>query len=151
MTRLRRQTHFGFNNKRILNSRGAKLFSLKVFALSMFATSVVAEPPLTEMETPVGAPFERPVGFNRDGNFNRTLRRGPSIGASSIAIANMVSVNQGGSGNTIVLSVRQQNSGSISVTSDNNLTTAAGQPSVQDVSGTSTSQAAILNGGLSFE
>ena len=151
MTRFWRQPQDGLTVRRISSTRSARLFGLYVFALTIFAAPVAAEPPLMELETPVGAPYERPVGFNRDGNFNRTLRRGPSIGASSIAIANMVAVNQSGSGNTIVLSVRQQNSGSISVTSDNTLARASGQPSMQEVSGISNSQAAILNGGLRFE
>lgn len=62
--------------------------------------------------------FEEPVGFVRDRDFNRAINRSP-IGRSlsTNALGNVVSVQQEGRGNTLILNVEQQNTGAVSAES----------------------------------
>jgi len=59
--------------------------------------------------------FERPAAFARDQNFNRAITRSP-MGPRSTATAqgNLVSVQQEGRGNTLILNLEQTNTGAVS-------------------------------------
>lgn len=59
--------------------------------------------------------FERPAALVRDRDFNRTMRRSPVARVTSAASqGNLVSVTQEGRGNTVILNLRQTNTGAIS-------------------------------------
>jgi hypothetical protein len=58
------------------------------------------------------ARFERPAAMARDADLNRVVERGPmGPSASASALGNLVSVQQEGRGNTIMLNIDQSNSG----------------------------------------
>jgi hypothetical protein len=58
--------------------------------------------------------FERPVTTTRDGSLNQTALRTRSAGASAVSVANSISINQSGRGNTLYLVIDQKNTGAIS-------------------------------------
>lgn len=86
--------------------RSAALAAAALAALTV-ANPAAADPAFTR--------FERPAGFTRDADLNRAITRSP-IGASATAIAqgNLVSIQQEGRGNTIVLNLEQTNTGAVS-------------------------------------
>lgn len=69
---------------------------------------------LGDFDAPAGlSGFERPPNLNRASGFNRTVQRAPGVGATATALANSVSVQQSGRGNTLVLTVDQVNTGTV--------------------------------------
>lgn len=99
---------FAFGQKTQGYGRGRGAFAGALgLALALAAAPAVADPDL--------ARFERPAGFARDAGFNRTIVRSP-IARSTTALAqgNLVSVQQEGRGNTIVLNLEQTNTGAVS-------------------------------------
>lgn len=59
--------------------------------------------------------FETPAELVRDRDLNRIIRRVSAGGAATASSqANVIAVTQSGRGNTVVLSVEQRNTGSVS-------------------------------------
>jgi len=62
----------------------------------------------------LGSRFEIPIGTQRDANFNRIMNSKKTSQNRSIgATANIISISQSGSGNTIILNSDQKNSGTV--------------------------------------
>lgn len=79
---------------------------------------LVAAPAAANGPGNFGAPaglsgFERPVLPTRSTNLNRSVLRAPAVGTMATALANSVTVQQSGHGNTLILNLEQVNSGTV--------------------------------------
>lgn len=79
----------------------------------IFALALATAPAAAEGQSLLDH-FQRPAGFARDDRLNRVIQPGARrYTGNATATANIVSVTQEGSGNTVVLNVSQNNSGAI--------------------------------------
>lgn len=71
---------------------------------------------MNSFETPRGmnsvTDIDSPVATRRDSNFNRTVVNSPNAGFAATSIGNLISVENRGSNNTVVINATQVNKGS---------------------------------------
>jgi len=91
-----------------------------VIALGLTAQgAAAAELGIADFERPAGVAsghfqHERPLGMSRDENGNSVRVVGAGGQASSVALGNLISVNQSGHNNTAIVVANQKNTGNIS-------------------------------------
>ena len=89
-------------------------FIVPSFACAMIAAAPVAANGPGDFAAPAGlSGFERPAAPERSAAHNRTVQRGPDIGAMATALANSVTIQQSGHGNTLILNLEQVNTGKV--------------------------------------
>jgi len=88
--------------------------TIPAFACALLVSGPAAANGPAEFANPAGlSGFESPARLTRSPDMNRTVRRMPGIGATATALANSVNVQQSGRGNTLILNVEQNNTGSV--------------------------------------
>lgn len=87
-----------------------------LLAFQGIASAQTFEGNVSSFETPMGmrsvTDIDSPVGIRRDENFNRTAVDAPGWGFAATAIGNLISVQNEGSNNTVVINATQINNGS---------------------------------------
>jgi hypothetical protein len=85
-----------------------------VFAgLLLIAAPAAANGP-GDFAAPAGlSGFERPVLPTRSTDQNRSVLRAPAVGTMATALANSVTIQQSGNGNTLILNLEQVNTGDV--------------------------------------
>jgi hypothetical protein len=88
--------------------------------LTQNARAQTFEGNVSGFETPLGmnsvTDIDNPVSARRDSNFNRTVVEAPGMGFAATAIGNLISVENQGSNNTIIINATQVNSGAQNAT-----------------------------------
>jgi hypothetical protein len=85
-----------------------------VFAIFVLAAASVAANGPGDFAAPAGlSGFERPVLPTRSTDLNRSVLRAPAVGTMATALANSVTVQQSGHGNTLILNLEQVNTGTV--------------------------------------
>jgi holdfast attachment protein HfaA len=92
------------------------LLLVSLLAIQGYAMAQTFEGNMNSFETPRGmnsvTDIDSPVATRRDSNFNRTVVNSPNAGFAATSIGNLISVENKGSNNTVVINATQVNKGS---------------------------------------
>lgn len=91
------------------------LLLVSLLAIQGYAVAQTYEGNMNSFETPRGmnsvTDIDSPVSTRRDSNFNRTMINSPGVGFTATSIGNLISVENRGSNNTVVINATQVNNG----------------------------------------